>query len=319
MPGVDHVDFPDPRSALGWLRGELENLCAASADQFARGRNPWRTVVDAFPAYNRLRVALDLEKPAEMALTAARRSGDRMAEGHLRIELGWLAGQDERDDEARAGFAAALAIFEELGAGLEQALAQLQLAMSHAFAQPPDYVGATLFYERAVRLFRAQNHQLGITAALVGLGRCQLELGRTEQGIATLTEALECNLSRGRLYDTAAEFWHIGAAGHRADAADFLLMARRLYADGGSVYWEMVTGLALAEAYFDTDRIWDALAALRRAEDRFRVVAETGHVPADVRERLARLGERLRPLSSDIELGHLDDLAVLDGQPDRRG
>ncbi|MEU4532087.1 BTAD domain-containing putative transcriptional regulator [Micromonospora ureilytica] len=303
MPGVEPLDFPDSRSALDWLRGELENLGGAWADQFARGRSPWRTIADAFPAYNRLRVAVDLERPAEMALAAARWTGDRVAEGHLGIELAWLAGQDQRDDEMRTGLEAALAIFEELGAGVEQALAQLQLAMSHALAEPPDYAGATPFYERALRLFRDHNHEAGITAALVGLGRCQLELGRTEQGVTTLTEALERNLGRGRLYHAAAEFWHIGTAGHRADAIDFLLMARRLYADGGSVFWEMKTGLALAEAYFEADRRWDALAAWRQANDRFRVVAEGGETPTGLREQFARLGERLRQTAADVESG----------------
>ena len=309
LPGVDPPDFPALTDALDWLQAELENLCGASADQFARGNSPWRTVVDAFPAYNRLRVAADLGKPAEMALVVALRTGDRTAEGYLRNELGWIAAQDDRDDEASVMLAAALAVFEDLGDEVGQAVVQLQTAKLHALASRPDYATAGPYYENAVRLFRTHGMEAGTTAALVGLGRCQLELGRNAEGTAALAEALERNLSRGRLYLAADEFWHIGVAGRRGDAADFLLMARRLYADGGNVYWAMIAGVALAEVYFEAGRTWDALAAWQQARDGSRLVTETGRTPADVEKRLARLGERLRPLS-DVELGRLDDPSV---------
>jgi tetratricopeptide (TPR) repeat protein len=293
LPGVDPEDFPDAPSAVRWLRTELENLWAAVADAFARGRNPWPTVVDAFPAHNRLRRTLELEKPARQALDAAMAAGNRTAEGHLRNELGWLAGLDNRDEESPAQFTRALEIFDDLGVEVEQAAIRLSVAQWRSHLTPPDYAGAAPHFERAVALFRAHDHEFGTLLALGGLGRCRLELGRVAQGTTALTEALELSLRRGDLYQSAAMFWHLGAAGHRADAADFLLMSYRLYSDAGNRYWSMVTGVALAEAYFAAGRRWDAAGAWRRASRDCAAVAEAGQIPPGIRERLARLGEQL--------------------------
>ena len=117
--------------------------------------------------------------------------------------------------------------------------------------------------------------------------------GIVEQGTTALTEALELSLRRGDHYQSAALSWHLGAAGRRADAADFLLMSYRLYADADNRYWSMVTEVALAEAYFAAGRRWDAAGFWRRASRDCVVVAGTGHIPPDLRARLARLGEQL--------------------------
>jgi tetratricopeptide (TPR) repeat protein len=125
-------------------------------------------------------------------------------------------------------------------------------------------------------------------------GRCRLELGRIEEGTASLTEALEFYLRAGKIYRTAALFWHLGAAGKRSDAADFLLMSYRLYSTSEHDYWAMITGLALAEEYARAGRPWDALAAWRRASHFLAASAEHGPIPPDIPERLDRLGDDLR-------------------------
>jgi tetratricopeptide (TPR) repeat protein len=298
-PGVSPETFDDVLPALDWYRAEMDTMCAALLDAYRRGRNPWPTVVDSFRAYLRLNRFLQWEKFARPSLVAAMAAGDRMAEAHLRRTLGHLTAILHTDEEGAAEFRRSLALFESLGAEVEQAAVEENLAEIHALAWEPDYRRAVPHYERAAALFAANGHQTGRLYALIELGRCQLELGRTEQGIATLTEGLEAFLHTGDLYRAAIAFWHLGAAARRPDTADFLLMSHRLYAEAGDRFWVLVTGLWLGEAYLAAGRWHDAYAVWRRAqEDHTALTSEpTSTISDDMRTRLARLTAAFDPPS----------------------
>jgi DNA-binding SARP family transcriptional activator len=294
LPGVEPERFDDALQALAWFRAELDNLRATVLDAYRGGRSPWPTVMDSFDAHLRLgRIEMwaDLGRPALAAAVAA---GDRPAEAHLRRLLGNVVALHDRD-AGTAEYLRALDLFEGLGAKAEQAAVLVKLAEMWSQLPPePDYARAVPYYERAVELYTAAEHEVGRRNALVWLGRCRLELGRTAEGVAILTEALDAYLCDGLLQRTAVVFLNLGAASGRSDAADFLLMANRLFRDSGNGNWALITDLMLGEAYLEAGRRHDARAAWQRSSDAIAALsAEGAYLSPETRIRFARFSVSL--------------------------
>lgn len=289
LPGVEPEIFDDVRTGLDWFRTEMDNFDAVVHDAYRRGRRPWRTVHDSFEAHLRSSRVPRWAGVGRPALAAAVASGDRLGEAMLRKLVGNVLALDSRE-EGTVEYERSLALFERLGDEAGQGAVLIKIAETWSLADDADYRRAVPFYEKAVTLFQAVGHHTAARGALIWLGRCQLELGRTGAGIAALTEALESCLADGRISDAGTIFMHLGQASDRRDAADFLLMANRIYTEVGNRFWAMYTGLMLGTAYLDAGRRDDARAAMHRSAEAYAaIVAEGMYLTHGVRSRMRRL------------------------------
>ncbi|MEV6347490.1 BTAD domain-containing putative transcriptional regulator [Actinoplanes sp. NPDC051851] len=295
MPGVEPELFGTVPDALAWFLTERENLLAALRSAYRRGRHPWRTVIDLFNAYLRTgRIPMWAEAGGP-ALEAAVAAGDLLAEAHLRRLLGNVYALTDRE-RGTAEYERSLSLFEDFGAPAEQASVLVKIAETWSLNDVPDFARALPFYERAVSLYRSSGNTQGLGHTLTWLGRTLLELGRAEEGTATLTEALLAVEFEQDINLVATIFLQLGMASGRPDATDFLVAANRMFREVSSRIWALLTDLMVGEAYLRAGRRLDAAAVWERSVVAFdALAAESAFMSPDLRSRMARLDAEFAP------------------------
>ncbi|MFI6317837.1 tetratricopeptide repeat protein [Nonomuraea sp. NPDC050556] len=214
MPAVPHVD--PLLGATDWLEAERANLIAAAAHA---ADNDWPAHASQLAAIlyhylDRRGYHTDARTLHDLALRAARRTGDRQAEGHALIDLSEVSLRQGRPEEATSEARQALEICREIGDRLGEALALNRLG--HVSWRRHDYAQAHERYARALELCREIGDPVGEAAGLDNLGTVCERQGAYEQAVEHHQQAM--NLYRG-----------IGSVHGESDARDNLaLVYRRL-------------------------------------------------------------------------------------------
>ncbi|MFC0627796.1 ATP-binding protein [Kribbella deserti] len=272
---VDAPDLGDAVTTLDWLETEHANLVAAAMHgtasvvplgiglvQFGMSRGYW----------------LDHVRICEIGLRRAIESGNGMAEGFLRNDLGLV-----RIDLARAGLGsfeqalddigAAVKVFERLDsqAGVGMCLTNLSFALDAA-GHPFD---AVRYAERSVEHSRLLANSHSETWARINLGELYERTGRHEEALAQYALALDLSdgdastsailLSRGAAYRTQGDLAaaerdlrqcaeiadRLGNRGGQARARDELGRLAQLRDDHETALRELNSALELARQYDD--------------------------------------------------------------------
>ncbi|AHH93929.1 BTAD domain-containing putative transcriptional regulator [Kutzneria viridogrisea] len=192
------VDQPEPTSAprfgsreqaLEWVSSELSNLVALV--QHAAANEPKRVawqLVDALRVFFYVqRLTSVWHTVAVVALDAAVRAGDEVAEAAMHHSIGALDWSMGRAGEAAQRSTRALEIFRRHGRTDGQYSALTNLAI--ALLETGDLAGAATRFAEALDIAQEHAEPARQAPVLLNLGLVRMTLGQTEDGLAYLARA----------------------------------------------------------------------------------------------------------------------------------
>ncbi len=202
------VDLGSRDRAVAWLDAERENLVAAVAHAGAGG---WDGYAWQLPQalYRYFFVGCHIDDwlaVNEVAYAAARRLGDRRAEGLTRLDLGLAAGLGGRSEAAVGHLTAALDLLRGVDdAGETQAL----IGLGNVFVEAWRYADAIGWYRRAVDRARAARHRRALALTLGNMGVLLGRLGRYAEATEHLRDALTAAREAGDPYRECHELCNL--------------------------------------------------------------------------------------------------------------
>jgi tetratricopeptide (TPR) repeat protein/transcriptional regulator with XRE-family HTH domain len=253
-------EFSDRPAALGWLDAELGTLVSVTAHTASHGW-PGHTIrlADTLMNYISFGHATEGLTINLHALDAARSSGDRAAQSKALFALGYLHGQQGRNEQAADCLQQALALASDIGSlhlqswalmGIgnarynqgrlreavhyfEQALAGareqgdnswdeaiIETNMSQTYIRLGRYQQAEQLLRRHLRLLRERNDLSVLAYALHNLGGACAEQGRYREAAGYLREALGAAREVGDRWAEADELSLLGRVCHRQGRYD---------------------------------------------------------------------------------------------------
>ncbi|MEV8593250.1 BTAD domain-containing putative transcriptional regulator [Streptomyces sp. NPDC052012] len=254
---------------MGWFETERLALTAL-VDQLARedeSAHAWDLAVTAVTLFQNRNYLEDWRDCAEAALTAARRTGDRLGEAALLQSLGTLEIIQWDFDSAHARLRPALRLFEELGRPEGRALVLRNLAL--CARHQTDLDRAHELCRDALEIFRevgdhyAEAHVLGLLAQI------ELERGDAQASLLLSSEAVAKSRGLGAVRGEAQSTVRLAEAlvqqgeGERAEAA--CRRALELVLASGDRRGEAHVLRALGEALWCQEKLSEAQTVLRDA------------------------------------------------------
>jgi tetratricopeptide (TPR) repeat protein len=282
--------FVDDRQALEWFTAEHHVLVAAithAADLGFDG-HAWRLAWSMVDFFLRRGHWLDHAATQEVALAAARRSGDIAGQANAHRDLARAYARIGREDEATCQFRQALELFERLGDPTGKARTH------HALASMLERQGfpreALHQAQQAHDLYRTAGHLSGQASTLNGIGWAYALLGDYEQGLACCEQALNLLQRTGDRHGEANTWDSLGYAHHKlgrhGDAVACYQRALEGYRRIGERWEEAETLSRLGDTHFAAGEEEAAHLAWERAAA---ILDELGHPHADeVRAKLTR-------------------------------
>ncbi|GIG94385.1 SARP family transcriptional regulator [Plantactinospora mayteni] len=289
--GVDCQPLADRAEARLWLAAEHSVLLATIARAASGGfdTHAWRLawiLVDHLDYGGRYH---DLAVTHLTALEAARRLGDRRAEGYAQRGLGGAYAQLGQLGQAETHYCLALDLYAELEDPVGQAF--VQLGLGRVLARQARYAEARDHAEQAFELNRAALNRIGQARALNGVGWYEAQLGNYRKALVHCQQALLLQRAladrRGEantLHSLGYAHQHLGSHQH---AVACYQEARELFAGFGDQYNVADTLGYLGDAH---DAAGDAGAAGDAWRQALDIFVEIGHSDAErIRARLSRL------------------------------
>ncbi|HEV2374700.1 MAG TPA: BTAD domain-containing putative transcriptional regulator [Streptosporangiaceae bacterium] len=238
--------FDSAEAALTWLDAEVATLTAVATYAAASGWPSYTTrlaVILRHYLNDRYTYALALY---DLALEAARRSGDPGGEAEALIGMGLAHHRQGRTELAAACNQQALDISRETGHRLQLARALCNIGIDHA--QQGDFQQAAECNQQALALFHELGSSTGEVSQLVNLGVIYFRQGRDQQAFDCHKKALLLAREIGFRNGEVAALVNLGDACHRMgqdqQASDYLEEALTLSRSIGSAPLE---GHALAK------------------------------------------------------------------------
>ena len=205
-PGHPPDDVPD-LSALGqaaaWLEAERANLYAA-ADYAADCADYLHAIAITAALSGFLAARGHWDQSAalhQLALTAARKAGDRLGEADTLAELGSLQRETGDYRAAAATLARAVALYRDAGDLPGQGYALNHLGLVHTLTG--DYPAATASHQQALTLARAAGDAMAEATALINQGLVQQLSGDYADAAASQRRALVLSRDLGDLHGQA--------------------------------------------------------------------------------------------------------------------
>jgi tetratricopeptide (TPR) repeat protein len=183
-------EFTDRDGALAWLDAERASLIAVVRMAIGVGRDQAAKSLPLLIAYylNFRGLLDDLLATTAIGLDAARRLGDRAAEGEALSNLGAALSGLRRYDEALAAYQDAAAIFRQTrNRAAEGTALNNRGIVLRALRR---YDEALAAYQDAVAIFREAGDRHGLAMALGNLGNVFQSLGRSAEAIDAYREAI---------------------------------------------------------------------------------------------------------------------------------
>lgn len=208
---------------IAWFERERPMLLAGirQAAQAGFAELCWRTAKNA-EAFFELRVYLDDWREAhEIAMEAARRSGDERGQAEMLCVRGALAQTEQRFDDARRDFTAALALFEGSGDLCQVARARRNLAFLERMNGQFRVAAAHL--EQALKIFIDLGDQISAAHTLDNLAAIRSECGDLDEAKIMLAEAMVRGKSGGSRRVISQVLYRMGRVHLRAE--EFALAA----------------------------------------------------------------------------------------------
>jgi DNA-binding SARP family transcriptional activator len=263
------LEFSAVDEALNWCEGERGNLVAATQQAAASGLDEvaWKLPVAALSFFNRRTYRAEWVTTHQVALTSARRVGNRSAEAWVLNNLGMVHGQLGLRDDAVAYFEQAITIWRAAGDQLHEA--QVANNLADACLRLGRFQEAMDAQQQGLDIFRRLGHRYGEAVALNNLGEACLHLGRIDEAIDWLQQAREIFSIVGDARGEGYSLHHLGHAflerGRVDEALDCLRRAWRIRQAVGERVAEAQTLKKLGQAELAAGRPAEARASWSRA------------------------------------------------------
>lgn len=272
--------FPDRPAAARWFRAEWTNLVAVveAAGELGHDRIVWQlAAVFRFYFYaggDRFETGIRIEKTA---LDAARRLGDRYAEGEILDALAIACFQAGRLDESGACHEAALAIRRDIGDRVGEAMSLINLAL--VFAVRRAWRSAIRLTTQGLDILDAAGEHKRAGVGLGNLADFRLEVGQIAEAHDIVLRALELNREYGRDFAVAENLWCLSqiqrAEGHPEAALEAISEAVEIAGSPecpcpqGEILTELAEVLQALGRYGEASAAYQhAVAVHRRSRDR---------------------------------------------------
>jgi tetratricopeptide (TPR) repeat protein len=250
---VDVPTFADRESALAWYAAEHRVLLAAVERAGAEqcDAHAWQLAFHLAPYLHPRGFWHDQAVIGQIALHAAQRLGDRLAQAHTHRAIGAAYGQLGLLDEARGEYERTLSLCQRTGDRLTAARTHLSLAWVWERLQDP--AQSVPHTERALSLYRAAGDRAGEARALNALGWAHALTGGYELAVRHCDQAL---LLTQELDDREGQAWtwdslgyaHSHLGDHRRAVACYQ-RAADIVAELADPYTESEVLTALGDAY----------------------------------------------------------------------
>ncbi|MGW4799271.1 tetratricopeptide repeat protein [Nonomuraea sp. NPDC004297] len=276
---------------IGWFERERHLLLAGIRQAAQAGFTElcWRIAMNAEPFFE-LHVYLDeWHEIQEIALAAARRAGDERGQAEMLCVRGALAQTEQRFDDARRDFEAALTLFEHIGSMVQVARSRRNLAFLERMNGRLDQ--AVRHLEQALPTFVGIGDQISAAHTLDNLAAIRAECGDIDDAKILLAEALVRGKSGGSRRIISQILHRMGQVHLQAEefamAAGAFEEALTLVEEIGDTVGESFARHGLGIAHLRRGRLDDADRMLRQAL----ASAEDAHHRLAEAHALAGLGE----------------------------
>jgi DNA-binding SARP family transcriptional activator/tetratricopeptide (TPR) repeat protein len=288
VPGVTPEQVRDLPAATGWLRVEYAVLLATVdlAVEMDADVHVWQLTWALMDYFNRSGHWHDQAATFDTAVRAARRLGDRSAEGYARRLLARALGRLGRYEEAEDHLRQTIDLFASLGDLTGEAHTHIGLSwiLEHEGRTGP----ALRHDQQAFALFEAAEHVVGQARALNNIGWRHAQIGDKDQALVYCRRSLRLCQQIGDNYDEAIALDSIGyvhhsLGDHRRAIAKYHA-ALRLYRELSHRDGEAETLTHLGDTHYHLGAFEAARQAWREALD---ILDQLGHPGADqVRAKL---------------------------------
>ena len=315
QPGVVPADFSAKEQAMAWFDAEAPVLLALIEQAYAEGLDvhAWQIPWAMSPFFSRRGRLHEYEASQQIALSAARRLDDQLAQAHAHHLLGqaqaWLDDYDAAEPNARQS----LDMFRDLGdrAGEAAVLNGLSVMLERQ-GRYPEALALAL---DALRMLKAAGFWWAQGTLENTAGWLYAHLGQFDEALTHCQRAVSLHRESG----------HRGGAGDALDSLGFIYRHLGDYAQSREQYQQAVAtyreigdhfneGQSLA-ALGDTCAAQDDLAAARAAWRRAVVIL--GRLPHPLADQIqARLDDLGGDLAGDPEESRPGPAQPDAGQPD---
>jgi tetratricopeptide (TPR) repeat protein/transcriptional regulator with XRE-family HTH domain len=269
VTGARPEEPADATAAIAWFSAERPVLVRLLrvAREAGADRHVWQLAWSLVAYFDLQGHWADFTASQQEAVAAARRLGDRAAEGRALRHLATAHLQSGDSERARASLDAAVELFAATGDATGEANAHLNLYLLHE--RGDDLAAGAEHARRALALYRAAGHRVGEAAARNSLGFALAHLGDPAGGREHCTAALVTSRRSGNRLGEAHARDSLGfictVLGDRAAAVEHYDAAIELFVAGGDRYNEASTLLNLGDAYAAAGDTAAAVAAWERA------------------------------------------------------
>ena len=252
LPQVPPLAFRTGSEAVAWCETERVNLLAATRQAADHGlcTIAWQLPVALGEFFFAHRHWTDWRTSHEIGLDCARRIADRRGESWILTNLGLLAVELKRFDEAVDRFRDALRILRQTGDVLIEGLTLTNLGL--AYAGLGRFEEALDSHKQSLAIYVAAGHQWGQAWALTNLGLAYTGLGQFDDAITQFHEALDFRRTIGDQWDEGVTLSHLGTAyaqtGRNGQAVEYLQKALIAHRQYGNRWAEGTTLQALGDA-----------------------------------------------------------------------
>lgn len=280
--------FAGQAEALRWYADELVALPDLLAEAALAGldRHVWQ-LAWAFTEFMRRRGHWEeILRVQAMALEAAGRLGDRLAEARCHTSIGHAHAGLGREQEAVEHFDQAVELHRDLEEPVLHAYVHLGLTVALSRVRP----GQQLYHAlQALELFRQAGDAVGEARALNNTGWLRAEIGEYDEALADCRRAqriladLGHAQGEGHAWDSVAHVLHL--QGDHAEAVVCFERAAELLRGCGDLHAAAGTLVRLGETHLHTGDIAATLDAWKQAAECYDVLGDTR--ADNVRDRIA--------------------------------
>lgn len=265
---------------LGWFEAERPSLIAAVEQACHAGfwEPAWR-LADTLGSFFQLRAYWDdWQHTHALGLTAARRAGDRDAEGCILVSLGDLYRYRYRADDAISCLHQGLAAFGE--AGNRRGELQCLQSLGEIGRLQGRFDDATALLEQSLAGFRELGARSFEALTLFYLGDVHCQQGRLAAALACLEQSLTLMRAVGDRSWEAPILRRLGLArslqGRSAEAAAFLDQSLALVRAVGDRHGEAYVLQSLGQVHCKQGRLGNAAGCLRQSLTLARAIGDRG-------------------------------------------
>jgi DNA-binding SARP family transcriptional activator len=316
LPGVSPVEVTDKEQALAWYKAEIQVLLALTGYADGNGFDDyaWQIPFAIAPYLLRSGRHQDWVATQWVAVAAAKRLGDMLAQAHSHYYLGFAQSSMGDNAKAEPNVRQSLALFRELGDRGHEARALNGLAIM--FSEQGRFAEALAVAQDGLRMVKAAGYWWVQATLETTVGWLYAELGQYDSALAHCQRGLGLQREAGNRPGVGDALGTIGDVyarhGDHGEAKAHFQQAIDVFRDSGVTFDEAKTLTSLGQLLADEGDLAGAKDSWVTAQDIFdRLVHPLGD---DVRARLAALGTG----EQSIDSGSGPELAGHDqGSPGR--